>query len=98
MHERYKIQEVILQLLEKAGFKIESENNQVDYYGSDRTIFVNSEKRVLLEWDGEEGFGYAEVWKNNSWERLPTNVLESKEPEFQAAIENLCNDLQGYLE
>ena len=97
MHEHYKIQEVIWPLLEKAGFKIESENNEVDHYGSVRTIFVNNEKRVLLEWDGEEGFGYAEVWKNNGWEKLPTNVLESKESIFQAAIKNLCIDLRDYL-
>jgi hypothetical protein len=83
--------------LEKAGFTIESENNHVDYYGSVRTIFVHNEKRVLLEWDGEEGFGYAEVWKHNDWEMLPTKVLESRELEFQAAIQMLCTDLQGYV-
>ena len=97
MHEHYRIKEVIWPLLEKAGFNIDSENNQVDYYGSVRTIFVKNEKRVLLEWDGEEGFGYAEVWKNNSWEKLPTNVVESKESEFNEAIQNLCTDLQGYI-
>jgi len=97
MHEHYKIKEAIWPLLEEAGFNVESENSQVDYYGSLRTIFVKNEKRVLLEWDGEEGFGYAEVWKNNEWEKLPTNVLESKESELQAAIEMLCVDLRGYL-
>ena len=97
MHEHYKIQEVIWPLLEKEGFKIESENNQVDYYGSIRTIFVNSEKRVLLEWDGEEGFGYVEIWRNKGWERLPTIVLESNESEFQVAIQKLCIDVQGYI-
>ena len=97
MHEHYKIQEVIWPLLEKEGFKIESENNQVDYYGSIRTIFVNSEKRVLLEWDGEEGFGYVEIWRNKGWERLPTIVLESNESELQVAIQKLCIDVQGYI-
>jgi len=97
MHEHYRIQEAIWPLLEKGGFVIESENNQVDYYGSVRTIFVCNEKRVLLEWDGEEGFGYVEVWKNDDWEMLPTKVLESKESEFQAAIQKMCGDLQGYI-
>ena len=97
MHEHYKIQEVIWPLLEKEGFKIESENNQVDYYGSIRTIFVNSEKRFLLEWDGEEGFGYVEILRNKGWERLPTIVLESNESELQVAIQKLCIDVQGYI-
>lgn len=52
---------------------------------------------MLLEWDGEEGFGYAEVWKHNGWKMLPTKVLESRELEFQAAIQMLCTDLQGYV-
>lgn len=65
MYEHYKIQEVVWPFLEKAGFRIKSEDSEIDYCGSVRTIFVNHEKRVLLEWDGEEGFGYAEVWKNN---------------------------------
>ncbi|MDH3694367.1 MAG: hypothetical protein OER96_07355 [Gammaproteobacteria bacterium] len=84
-------------MLENAGFVIESENSQLDYCGSLRTIYVSGEKRVLLEWDGEEGFGYAEVWKNGEWEKLPTNVLESTESEFQKAIENLAEEMKEYL-
>ncbi len=84
-------------MLEQAGFAIESENPQLDYYGSIRTIFVAGEKRILLEWDGEEGFGYAEVWKNGEWEKLPTNVLESKESEFRKAIEKLAEEMKEYL-
>jgi hypothetical protein len=97
MHEYYQIQEMLWALLQKAGFHIESENSEVDYYGSIRTIFVCGEKRVLLEWDGEEGFGFAEVWVNKKWKKLPTNVLESKEIEFRKAIENLCEEMKGYL-
>lgn len=98
MHEYYRIEEGIWPHLEKAGFVKESENDQVDYYGSIRTIFAKGEKRVLLEWDGEEGFGFAEVWRNGGWYTLPTKVLESREAEFQSAIRNLCADLQGYLD
>ena len=97
MHEHYRIKEAIWPVLEKAGFGIESENNQLDYYGSIRTIFVRGEKRVLLEWDGEEGFGYAEVWKSGEWESLPTKVIEAKESELQAAIQRLIIDLQDCI-
>lgn len=34
MHEHYRIKEEIWPALEKAGFEIESENNQLDYCGS----------------------------------------------------------------
>ncbi|EON90564.1 hypothetical protein MARLIPOL_18153 [Marinobacter lipolyticus SM19] len=98
MHEHYRIEQVILPHLEKAGFVKESENDQVDYCGSIRTIFVKDEMRVLLEWDGEEGFGFAEVWRNGEWCTLPTKVLESREVEFQSAIKKLCAELQGYLD
>ena len=97
MHEHYKIKEAIWPLLEKVGFKIDSENNEIDYCGSIRTIFINNEKRVMLEWDGEEGLGYVEVWENNAWSKLSTNVLESKENEFQQAVEKLCKALQNYI-
>ncbi len=71
--------------------------DQIDYCGSMRTIYVKGDRRVLLKWDGEEGLGYAEVWRNNEWRLLPTKVLESKESEFQAAIQRLCVDLHGYI-
>ena len=77
-------------MLEQAGFTIESENPELDYYGSLRTIFVAGEKRVLLEWDGEEGFGYAEVWKNGEWEQLPTNVRTSDVQQVLTQNENDC--------
>ena len=97
MHEHYQIQEALRPMLEQAGFTIESEKPELDYYGSLRTIFVAGEKRVLLEWDGEEGFGYAEVWKNGEWEQLRTNVLESKESEFRKAIETLAEEIKEYI-
>lgn len=97
MHEHYLIQEALQPMLEEAGFTIESENPQLDYYGSLRTIFVAEEKRILLGWDGKEGFGYAEVWKKGKWEKLSTKMLESKESEFRKAIENLAQEMTEYL-
>lgn len=97
MHEHYQIQEALLSMLEEAGFAIESENPQLDYYGSLRTIFVAGENRVLLDWDGEEGFGYVEVWKNGEWEKLPAKVPESKGIAFHKAIEKLAEEIKAYL-
>ena len=97
MHEHYQIKEAIWPVLERAGFGIESENNQVDYFGSIRTIFVRDDKRVLLEWNGEQGFGRAAVWKSDKWEGLPTKVLEAKKSEFQEAIQRLVIDLRGHI-
>ena len=96
MHEHYQIRGAIEPILNEAGFVVELESNQLDYYGSVRTVFVSDEKRVLLEWDGEEGFGFIDVWKNDRWERLPTNVLESSNSEFLSAIEELCTELKEY--
>ena len=98
MHEHYRIQEALWPTLSAAGFTVDSENNELDYYGSIRTIFVRREKRVLLEWDGEEGLGYVEVWREGGWQSLPTKVLESKESEFQAAVQQLQQELGSYLE
>jgi len=98
MHEHYRIEAGIWPHLEKAGFVKESENDEIDYCGSIRTIFAKGEKRVLLEWCGEEGLGFAEVWRNGEWRALPTKVLESREAEFEAAIRKLCSDLQEYLD
>jgi hypothetical protein len=98
MHEHYRIQEALWPSLSAAGFTIESENDDVDYYGSIRTIFACGEKRVLLEWDGEEGFGYAEVWRDDGWQSLATKVLESQESGFRAAVQQLQQELGSYLE
>ena len=97
MHEHYRIKEILWPMLKKAGFNIESENPELDDYGSVRTVFVSGKKSILLEWDGEEGLGYVEVWKKEEWERLSTNILESKESEFNKAIENLCEEVKEYL-
>ena len=97
MHEYYKIQDIIRSLLDKSGFTVLSENNEVDYYGSIRTEFINNDKRVLLEWNGKEGFGYAKTWENNGWQKLSTIVAELNEKELQQAIEKLCFELQGYV-
>lgn len=98
MHKHYRIQEALLPSLSAAGFTIESENDDVDCYGSIRTIFACGEKRVLLEWDGEEGFGYAEVWRDGAWQSLATKVLESQESGFRAAVQQLQQELGSYLE
>lgn len=84
-------------MLEKAGFHIESENPELDHYGSIRTVFVSGKKRILLEWQGEKGLGFVEVWEKEEWERLSSNIPESKELEFKKAIENLCEEVKGYL-
>jgi len=96
MHEHYKIKETIARELAKNGFFEESENSQIDCYGSIQTTFVCAEKKVLLAWDGEEGFGYAEIWKDGHWTRLATKILESNAKEFDAAKAQLISDLEVY--
>ena len=97
MHEYYNIKNAVSSLKELADFVEESENTEVDYCGSIQTILVSGPKRVLLGWDGEEGFGYAEVWENGVWRMLPTKVLEDSSANFKVAIEKLCSNIRGYL-
>ena len=98
MHGHYKIKDILWPILEKAGFCIESENPELDCYGSVRTVFVSGEKRVLLAWDGRGGFGYVKVWKNSGWEKLTTDILESKESEFKKVKEVLCKEVTNYIQ
>ena len=97
MHEYYQIKDAVSSLLNADNYKEKTENTEVDYCGSIQTIFVSGEKRVLLGWDGEEGFGYAEVWENGDWRMLPTKVLEDSSANFKVAIEKLCSNIRGYL-
>jgi hypothetical protein len=94
MHEYYKIKQSVSDLLFPLGFVEESEDNQSDYYGSIKTIYVSSKNRILLGWDGEEGFGFAEIWENQRWNMLSSMVEESKESVFKNKINELCAELK----
>ena len=52
----------------------------------------------VFYWDGEEGFGYAEVWKNNGWKMLESKVLENNEINLKTSIEKLGEELKEYME
>ena len=97
MHEYHKIKIEILKLLKPLGYKEAKSDTELDYYGSLHSIYTREEKRFMIQWDGEEGFGSVESWKNNTWTMLISIVPESTETEFKNNISALCNELKLQL-
>ncbi len=97
MHEYQKIKQKVVELLSPLGFEEMVEDTDSDYYGSRYCIHANHEKRFMIQWDGEEGFGSVESWASESWTMLKTFVPESTEKEFNNNLKSLCEELKTYL-
>ncbi len=72
----------------------ESESLEVDYYGSMQCLLTNNKHRLLVQWNGEEGFGFVEPWRNDEWITLETTIRENAATLFQADIRELCNEIK----
>jgi len=97
MHEYHKIKSEIVGILQPHGFDEVVADQELDYCGSVHCIYAKDEKRFMIEWDGEEGFGAIESWSNESWSMLKTIVPESTEAEFSKNLGALCEELKTYL-
>ena len=95
MHEYHKIKKPIVELLLSNDFQEVSKDTEIDYCGSIQSIYANGNFRFMLFWDGEEGFGGAEIYKGNGqWEMLKPIIPESSEGQFQKNISELLLTIQ----
>ncbi|MED5523773.1 MAG: hypothetical protein VX447_03345 [Pseudomonadota bacterium] len=98
MHEYHKLKNALVQILSEQGYKEDKPDTDLDYCGSVHSIYAHGEKRFMIEWDGEEGFGAVEQWMgNNSWAMLKPIVPEGVESEFNKNLEALCKEVKSRL-
>jgi hypothetical protein len=98
MHEYYKIKDALVEILSPLGYIEDKPDTELDCYGSMHCIYVSGEKRFMIQWDGEEGFGAVEEWQgNNMWSMLEPIVPEGTESEFNRNLAALCQGIRGQL-
>ena len=97
MHEYYRIKDAVANVLQPLSFTEESEDSEIDHYGSIQSLFVSGQKKVLLGWDGQGGFGYAEVRLDDTRIPVTSVVHETQQQEFDDAIIRMCEDLKGLV-
>ena len=98
MHEYHKIKNAVVESLSTFGYKEDKPDTELDYCGSMHCIYACGEKRFMIQWDGEEGFGSVESWQgNNTWSMLEPIVPESSEQEFSKNLTNLCLTIKAQL-
>lgn len=98
MHEYHKIKRNIAEILTKAGYEEDKPDTELDYCGSMHCIYASGEKRFMIQWDGEEGFGSVGSWHgNNTWVMLEPIVPEGTEQEFNNNLTALCQAVKAQL-
>ncbi|MEM1056047.1 MAG: hypothetical protein AAGI52_11010 [Bacteroidota bacterium] len=98
MHEYHVIKQKLVPVLTDAGLREVVADRSLDVYGSVHSIFASDAARIMLGWDGEEGFGYAEAWEgNDTWRMLESKVPEGPAPEFEPNLEALARELSQHL-
>ena len=98
MHEYHKIKSSIAEILSKAGYEEDKPDTDLDYCGSMHCIYASDDKRFMIQWDGEEGFGSVESWQgNNTWVMLEPIVPEGTEQDFNNSLTALCQVVKAQL-
>lgn len=98
MHEYHKIKRNIAEILTKAGYEEDKPDTELDCCGSLHCIYASGEKRFMIRWDGEEGFGSVESWQgSNTWVMLEPTVLEDAEHDFNNNLTDLCQVVKALL-
>ncbi len=97
MHEYHKIKNRIVALLSPLGFEEDKPDTETDYCGSIHSIYANADNRFMILWDGEEGFGSVESWKNEKWTMLNNIVPESTEEEFDNNLAALITEIKSQI-
>lgn len=98
MHEYQIIKQKLVPVLTDAGLREVVADRSLDVYGSVHSIFASDAARIMLGWDGEEGFGYAETWEGNGvWRMLESRVPEGPAAEFESDLDVLSRELSQYL-
>ncbi|MCR8924337.1 hypothetical protein NO559_16300 [Dasania sp. GY-MA-18] len=98
MHEYHKIKNAVVELISPLGYQEDKPDTELDYCGSMHSIYASGEKRFMIQWDGEEGFGSVEIWQgNNTWVLLKPIVPEAKEIDFNKNLTALCLQIKAQL-
>jgi hypothetical protein len=98
MHEYHKIKDSLIDLLYQAGYKEDKPDTELDYCGSVHCIYASGEKRFMIQWDGEEGFGSVEPWQgNNVWTMPEPIVPEGTEQDFDNNLSAPCLAIKAEL-
>lgn len=98
MHEYHKIKSNISCLLYEAGYEEDKPDTEIDYYGSVHCIYALGEKRFMIQWDGEEGFGSVKSWQgNNTWVMLEPIVPEGADQDFNKNLTALNKAVKAQL-
>ena len=85
-------------MLTKAGYEEDKPDTELDYCGSMHCIYASGENRFMIQWDGEEGFGSVESWRdNNTWVMLEPIVPEGSEQDFNNNLTALCQVIKAQL-
>jgi hypothetical protein len=98
MNEYHKIKNALTQVLCKDGYKEVKPDTDLDVYGSVHSIYALGEKRFMIGWDGEEGFGFVEQWEGkNQWAMLTPILPEESEANFEDYLTALCAEVKDRL-
>ncbi|WP_346837034.1 hypothetical protein [Microbulbifer sp. SAOS-129_SWC] len=98
MHEYHKIKSNIAGLLLESGYSEDKPDTEIGYCGSMHCIYASGEKRFMIQWDGEEGFGSVESWQgDNTWVMLEPIVPEGTEQDFNNNLTALCQVVLAQL-
>lgn len=98
MHEYYKIKAAVVPLLASAGYTEIKPDTDVNYFGSMHCIHAFGDKRFMIAWDGEGGYGSVEYWlEDDGWVTLEPIVPEAAEKDFNKNLELLCSAMKKQL-
>lgn len=98
MHEYYKIKAAVVSLLASAGYAEIKPDTELDYCGSKHCIHALGDKRFMIAWDGEDGYGSVEYWlEDDGWVTLEPIVSEAAEKDFNKNLELLCSVIEELL-
>lgn len=94
-NEYQKIKGKVVEVLSPLGFSEEqpdlAEGKVI------RCILSKGDKKFMVQWDGEENFGWVESWSDGDWVMLESIVPESAEPEFTGHLDSLIAELKSCL-
>ena len=98
MNEFIKLKRPIKDLLSGEGYIEVKPDTKIDDGGSEHCIYASGEKRFMIQWDGEEGFGSVESWQgSNTWIMLEPIVPVGTEQDFNRNLQDLCGTIKCLL-
>lgn len=95
-NEYQKIKSKVLEVLSPLGFS-EEQPATADGNGPLHCILAKGGRKFMVQWDGEENFGWVESWVDGDWVMLESIVPESPDAEFAGHLDSLIAELKSCL-